>query len=108
MNEEIRGRIAALNVAWQRYVRTAEQQPDPAITEALKRDYHAAWEELDAYRIAEWMLEYDPATLTFSLPTTEKMVDDDDATMTFATPTHLTTRSRWDGDDPETEQIPVI
>jgi hypothetical protein len=107
MNEEIRGRIAALNVAWQRYVRTAEEQPDPAVTEALKRDYYAAWEGLDACGIAEWMLEYNPATLTFSLPTTAKMADDGTA-MTFAMLTRLTARNRRDDDDPDTEQIPVI
>ncbi len=36
--------------------------------DALKRDYLVAWERLDAYGITMWMLEYDPATLTFSLP----------------------------------------
>jgi hypothetical protein len=35
----------------------------------LNRDYLAAWEGLDAHGIAEWMLLYDPETLTFSLPT---------------------------------------
>jgi hypothetical protein len=35
---------------------------------ALNRDYLAAWEGLDACGIEEWMLIYDAATLTFSLP----------------------------------------
>lgn len=108
MNEEIRRRLAALNAVWQRYARTAEEQPDLASAEALNRDYLAAWEGLDACGVAEWMLEYDPATLTFSLPMTGKMADDDFPTTSFATPTHPTARSRWRNDDPDTEQVRVI
>jgi hypothetical protein len=70
MNEEIiRSQVAALNAAWQRYARAVEQQLDTVPMQALNRDYLAACEELDACGIAAWMLEYDPATLTFSLAT---------------------------------------
>ena len=108
MNEEIRQRVAALNAVWQRYARTAEGHLDPARAEALNRDYRAAWEALDACGIAEWMLEYDPAMLTFSLPTAGKMADDEWPTMMFATPAHLAVRSWGHDDDPDTERIPVI
>lgn len=108
MNEEIRRRLAKLNEVWQQYARTAEGQLDPVRVEALNRESCAAWEALDACGIAEWMLEYDPATLTFSLPTTGKMADDDWPTMAFATQAHLIARGRGRDDDPDTEQIPVI
>jgi hypothetical protein len=48
MNKTIRTHIAALNAAWQRYARTADEQLDPATAEALNRDYVNAWEELPA------------------------------------------------------------
>lgn len=71
MNENaIRTHLAALNGAWQRSARTADEQLDPETAEGLNRDYLAAWEGLDACGIAEWMLDYDAATLTFSLPLT--------------------------------------
>lgn len=108
MKEEIRRRLAALNAVWQRSVRTADEHLDLASAEILNRDYLAAWEELDACGVAEWMLEYDPATLTFSLSMTGKMADDDWPTITFATSAPLTTGRRWHNDDPDTEQIPVV
>lgn len=68
MNKKIYKRVAALNAAWQRYAKAKEQQLDTVPMDALERDYLVAWERLDAYGITKWMLEYDPATLTFSLP----------------------------------------
>lgn len=77
MNEKIYTYLAALNTAWQRYASAVEEQLDPATAEALNRDYLKAWEGLDACGIAEWMLAYDPATLTFSLPTPGERAEDD-------------------------------
>lgn len=68
MSEDIHAYITALNIAWQRYARALEQQLDTVPIEALNRDYLAAWERLDDCGIAEWMLVYDPTTMTFSLP----------------------------------------
>ncbi len=68
MNEKVREHLAALNTAWQRYARAEEEPVDPITLDALNRDYLTAWEGLDACGIAEWMLVYDPETLTFSLP----------------------------------------
>lgn len=68
MNEEIHARLAMLNATWQRYAIALEQQLDTIPMSALNHDYLAAWEGLDACGIAEWMLVYDSATLTFSLP----------------------------------------
>lgn len=72
MNEKTCQSLAALNIAWQRYARAVEQQLDTIPTEALNHDYLAAWEGLDACGIAEWMLEYDSETLTFSLSENEE------------------------------------
>ncbi|HET8842598.1 MAG TPA: hypothetical protein VFN35_14115 [Ktedonobacteraceae bacterium] len=71
MSQEIRRRLAALNARWQCYAIAIEQQLDTVPMELLNRDYLAAWQELNACGIAEWMLVYDPTTLTFSLPTDE-------------------------------------
>lgn len=71
MSQEIRRRLAALNARWQCYAIAIEQQLDTVPMELLNRDYLAAWQELNACGIAEWMLVYDPPTLTFSLPTDE-------------------------------------
>lgn len=68
MNQDIQRCLATLNAAWQRYMKAAGGRPDPTTAEVLSRDYLAAWEGLDACGIAEWMLAYDPGTLTFSLP----------------------------------------
>jgi hypothetical protein len=68
MNEEIRARLATLNATWQCYARALEQQLDTIPMSALNHDYLMAWEGLSACGIAEWMLVYDAATLTFSLP----------------------------------------
>ena len=70
MPEEIRQQVAALNAVWQLYARAIEQQLDTVPIEALKRDFVAAREGLAAYGIAESMLVYDCATMTFSLPLT--------------------------------------
>ncbi len=100
--------VAALNAAWQRYARTAEEQLDPATAEALNREYVKAWEGLDACGIAEWMLVYDPVTLTFSLPTTGTVADHDWLTITFATPANRAAGSRWRKDDPDSERRQLI
>ena len=71
MNEEIRKYLAALNTAWQRYARAKEQQLDTVPVDALNRDFVAAREGLAACGIAESMLVYDSATMTFSLPDDE-------------------------------------
>jgi hypothetical protein len=68
MNEEIRKHLAALNATWQRYARAIEQQLDTIPMDALNRDFVAAQEGLAACGIAESMLVYDSATMTFSLP----------------------------------------
>jgi hypothetical protein len=82
MHEEISKYIAALNAAWQRYGRALEQQLDTVPMDALNHDFVAAQEELAACGIAESMLVYDSATMTFLLPTD--------------TPTD----DRWGDDDP--------
>ena len=69
MHEEISKRVAALNAAWQRYGRALEQQLDTIPMDALNHDFVAAQEELAACGIAESMLVYDSATMTFFLPT---------------------------------------
>ena len=69
MHKEISKRIAALNAAWQRYGRALEQQLDTVPMDALNHDFVAAQEGLAACGIAENMLVYDSATMTFSLPT---------------------------------------
>jgi hypothetical protein len=69
MHEEISKHIAALNAAWQRYGRAIEQQLDTVPMDALNRDFVAAREVLAACGIAESMLVYDSATMTFFLPT---------------------------------------
>lgn len=76
MKEKINQSLAALNAAWQRYSNVANEQLDSVTADALNRDYLAAWEGLDRCGIAEWMLEYDPLTLTFSLPITNKQAKD--------------------------------
>jgi hypothetical protein len=68
MNEGIRKHLAALNATWQRYARALEQQLDTIPMDALNRDFVAAREGLAACGIAESMLVYDSATMTFSLP----------------------------------------
>jgi hypothetical protein len=108
MDENISTHLAALNAAWQRYARTAEEQLDSASAEALNRDYCAAWEGLDACGIAEWMLAYDPTTLTFSLPTTEEMGNNDCATMPVSAVTNRTAGSRWRRDAPDSERRQLI
>ncbi len=71
MNEEIRKHLAAVNATWQRYARAIEQQLDTIPMDALNRDFVAAREGLAACGIAESMLVYDSATMTFSLPDDE-------------------------------------
>lgn len=71
MNEDIHKHLAALNAAWQRYARAREQQLDTVSMDALNRDFVAAREGLAARGIAENMLVYDSATMTFSLPDDE-------------------------------------
>lgn len=95
MNEDvIRTYLAALNAAWQRYARTEDEQVDPMTVEAINRDYLAAWEGLDACGIAEWMLVYDPATLTFSLPATGEVSHDAFATTPLPAIANRTAKSR--------------
>ncbi len=71
MNEDIRKHLAALNAAWQRYARAIEQELDTIPMDALNRDFIAARKGLAAFGIAESMLVYDSATMTFSLPDDE-------------------------------------
>ena len=80
MNERIQTSLAALNATWQRYAQAEAEHLDPACAEALNREYVKAWEGLEACGIAEWMLGYDPTTLTFSLPQTKEMAEDAFAT----------------------------
>jgi hypothetical protein len=108
MNEKIRTHVAALNTAWQRYARTADEQLDPATAEALNREYVKAWEGLDACGIAEWMLAYDPETLTFSLKASGEMADDAFATLPMSAVTNRTARIRWRTDDSDTERRQLI
>lgn len=108
MNEKIRMRIAELNAALQRYARTATEQVDPVAVEALNREYIKAWEGLDACGIAEWMLVYDPKTLTFSLKAQGEMSDDAFATRPMPTVTNRSARNRSYTDDPDTERLRVI
>jgi hypothetical protein len=104
MNTAIRSHLAALNAAWQRYARTMEAQLDPVTVEVLSRDYLAAWEGLDACGIAEWMLVYDPATLTFSLPAMG-VAHDAFATVPISAVTPRTAGSRGPGDEPHGAQM---
>ena len=69
MHEEINKYLAALNAAWQRYGKAIALQLDTVPMDALNHDFVAAQEELAACGIAEHMLVYDSATMTFSLPT---------------------------------------
>ncbi|HEX7736357.1 MAG TPA: hypothetical protein VF458_16000 [Ktedonobacteraceae bacterium] len=108
MNEEIRARIATLNAVWSRYAKTAEEQLDPVSAETLNYDFLSAWEGLNACGIEEWMLEYDPATLTFSLPETGPLTDDEMPIIAFATTGKLATVRRWRDDGPNTEKLPLI
>jgi hypothetical protein len=108
MNEKIRTQIAVLNAAWQRYARTADEPLDPATAEALNREYVKAWEGLDACGIAEWMLEYDPETLTFSLKALGEMANDAFATLPMSAVSNRTARSRWRTADSETERRQLI
>lgn len=108
MNEEIRARIAILNEVWHRYASTAEEQLDPVSAEVLNRDFLSAWEGLNACGIEEWMLEYDPATLMFSLPATGPLADDEMPTIAFASTGKLAGVSRWSERGPDTEQLPLI
>lgn len=82
MQVEISKYVAALNAAWQRYGTALEQQLDTVPMDALNRDFVAAQEGLAACGIAENMLVYDAATMTFSLPT------------------GIPVDSRWGDDDP--------
>jgi hypothetical protein len=75
--EEIRQQVAALNAVWQLYARAIEQQLDSVPIEALQRDFVAAREGLAACGIAESLLVYDCATMTFSLPLTGERGGDD-------------------------------
>ena len=105
MNEEVYIRLAALNAIWQRYASVADEPLDLATADALNRDYLAAWRGLDACGIAEWMLVYDPTTLTFSLATADTITDDDFATRPLPA---ITARNRWRKADPGDEQMPLI
>ena len=69
MQVEISTCLAALNAAWQRYGTALEQQLDTVPIDALNRDFLAAQEGLAVCGIAEHLLVYDAATMTFSLPT---------------------------------------
>lgn len=75
MNEEIRKQVAALNATWQRYARAIEQDLDSIPRDALKSDYLAARDGLAALGIAENMLVYDFARMTFSLPIEEVITE---------------------------------
>lgn len=108
MNEEVRARIAALNAVWHRYARTAEEQLDLVSAEILNQDFLSAWEGLSACGIEEWMLEYDPATLTFSLPETGPLTENEMPTIVFAIPGKPAASRRWRDSGPVTEQLPLI
>ena len=77
MKEEIRQHVAALNAIWQLYARAIEQQLDTVPIDALNRDFVAAREGLAACGIAESMLVYDSAMMTFSLPVTSERAGDE-------------------------------
>ena len=108
MNEEIRQQIAWLNAAWQRYARATDDELDPVVVEALNRDYRAAWERLDACGIAEWMLAYDPATLTFSWLSTGERANDAFATPPVSAVTNGTVGIRGRKDDPGSEREQLL
>lgn len=108
MNEQIHTHLAALNTAWQRYARTAEEQVDPNVADALNRDYLTAWEGLDACGVAEWMLAYDPETLTFSLATPGESVNDAFATLSMPAVSSQPARSRWHVGDLNAEQSQLV
>ena len=80
MNEEIRQHVAALNAVWQLYARAIEQELDTIPIDALNRDFVVAREGLAACGISESMLEYDSATMTFSLPITGERAQDNNDT----------------------------
>ena len=105
MHETIETQIAALNAIWQRYARTAEEFLDPDSTDALNRDYLAVWEGLEACGIEEWMLQYDPDTLTFSLAMADQRRNEKEPAVPSLAPSHLTPTSRWRQDVSDGEQI---
>jgi hypothetical protein len=108
MNEQIRRHLAGLNAVWQRCARIANDPPDLATANALRREYIRAWESLEAYGVAEWMLVYDPETLTFSLPEISGQNIDMFATIPMPAATSQKVRSRQQIDDPHTEPLPRI
>ncbi len=90
MHEEISKYVATLNTAWQQYGRALEQQLDTVPMDALNHDFVAAQEGLAACGIAEYMLVYDSATMTFSLPT------------------DIPTDGRWGDDDPDSGGMQLV
>jgi hypothetical protein len=108
MNEQIRRHLAGLNAVWQRCASIANDSPDLATANALRREYVRAWESLEAYGVAEWMLVYDPETMTFSLPEMREQNTDMFATMPMPAMTNQTVRGREKSHDPHTESLPRI
>jgi hypothetical protein len=108
MNEQVQRRLAALNIAWRRCASVASNQPDQTTIHALRHEYVKAWEGLDACGIAEWMLVYDPETLTFSLPSHLWQDTDAFATVPMPSVSKQRARSREQSDGPDTEPLPRI
>jgi len=99
MSEQIRRHLAGLNAVWQRCTQIADDPPDLATANALRCAYVRARESLEAYGVAEWMLVYDPETLTFSLPELREQHTDSFATMPMPAVTTQAARSREQTDD---------
>ena|SRR5579885_1615929 len=108
MSEEIRKHLAALNTTWQRYARAIEQDLDSIPREALKNDYLSARNELTALGIAEDMLVYDFASMTFSLPIAEGTTTDDTATILFSTQADQADEDQENNDGPDHERTQLI
>lgn len=107
-SEQIRRHLAGLNTVWRRCAQIADDPPDLATANALRCAYARAWESLEAYGVAEWMLVYDPETLTFSLPELREQHSDMFATMPMPAMTNQAARSWEPTDEPHTEPLPRI
>lgn len=108
MNEQIQMHIVALNAVILRSASTMGERLDPATADALNRDYTNAWEGLEACGITEWMLVYDPETMTFSLGTAGEQANNLLATMPLPAVINQTVRSLRHTDDLDTDSIPFI
>ncbi len=108
MNEEASKRLAAMNAAWQRYAKAVEQDLDTIPREALRHDYLSARNKLTALGIAEDMLVYDFASMTFSLPIAEGTTTDDTATILFSTQADQADEDQESDDGPDHERTQLI